>query len=348
MKKLTTLSILFISFVFVAPIQVSAATNAGAKPGSFFYFFDTASEKINLFFTFNPEKKAQKALEYADERLAEAEESANENNSSAVEKAMTGYKKEISRATEKSKGLKDEERAKALLNIVSENTAKHQEVLASVLEKVPEEARQAILNAIEVSKKGQEEAIKQIAELKSEIERLKNEVESLKKESKNPQADEVEKLKKEVEELKKKQGTNQPIPKQLAPTVQNSQEQQVLEEKPKTSIITLPSGAVVEMDTNGNIVRIVVEAQSPIYTPPQYTSPTQPSVAVPRSDLTVLQANLDSIGNNSYLSYSSKKGRQEIAIQDWMKQNVSDFSIPSYVTQFNVLVTSYGFFYLAQ
>jgi len=112
MKKLTTLSILFISLAFVAPIQVSAATSAGVKPGSFFYFFDTASEKINLFFTFSPEKKAQKALEYADERLAEAEESANENNSKAVEKAMIGYKEKISLATEKSKGLKNEERAK--------------------------------------------------------------------------------------------------------------------------------------------------------------------------------------------------------------------------------------------
>ena len=218
MKKLTTLSILLISLAFVVPAQASAATNAGVKPGSFFYFFDTASEKINLFFTFNPEKKAQKALEYADERLAEAEESANENNPKAVEKAMTGYKEEISLATEKSKGLKDEERAKELLNIVSENTAKHQEVLVSVLGKVPEEAKQAILNAIEVSKKGQEEATKQINELKNEIEQLKNEVESLKKESKDPQADEVEKLKKEVEELKKKQGINQPAPKEPAPS----------------------------------------------------------------------------------------------------------------------------------
>ena len=199
MKKLTALSILFLSLAFVAPIQVSAATSAGVKPGSFFYFFDTASEKINLFFTFNSEKKVQKALEYADERLAEARESANENNPKAVEKAMTGYKEEISLATEKSKGLKDEERAKELLNIVSENTAKHQELLAGVLEKVPEEARQAILNAIEVSKKGQAEAVKQITELKSEIEKLKKEVEELKAKN-EAQTKETEEIKKQKSE----------------------------------------------------------------------------------------------------------------------------------------------------
>lgn len=210
MKKIIISSILFISLVFVAPIQVSAATNAGVKPGSFFYFFDTAFENVGIFFTFNSEQKAKKALGYADERLAEAEESASENNPKAVEKAMTGYKEEVSFATEKSKELKDAKKAEELLNIVSENTAKHQEVLKGVLEKVPDEAKEAILKAIEVSKKSQEEAVKQIAELKNEVERLKKEVEELKKANEssnensktNNQSAELEKLKREVDELK--------------------------------------------------------------------------------------------------------------------------------------------------
>lgn len=270
MKKLTTLSILFITLAFIAPIQVSAATSAGIKPGNFFYFFDTASEKINLFFTFNPEKKAQQALEYADERLAEAGESANENNPKAVEKAMIGYKEEISLATEESKGLKDEGRAKELLNTVSENTAKHQEVLVGVLEKVPEEARQAILNAIDISKNSQAEVTKQIMELKSEIERLKKEVVELKKEPNDAQANEVEKLKKEVEELKKNQGTIQSTPKQsivipetnkVTKTV-TSPVPQVMEKK--ASIVTFPSGAIAEIDEKGNVVRWVKEAPSSV------------------------------------------------------------------------------------
>jgi len=72
--------------VFVLPTPASAAANAGVKPGSFFYFFDTTFEKVNLFFTFNPEKKAKKALEYADERLAEIE-------AVAEEKTRTGLKR---------------------------------------------------------------------------------------------------------------------------------------------------------------------------------------------------------------------------------------------------------------
>ena len=78
MKKLTILLIPFVLFAFIMPTQASAATNAGIKPGSFFYFFDTAFENVGLFLTFNPEKKAQKALKHADERLAEIEVIAEE------------------------------------------------------------------------------------------------------------------------------------------------------------------------------------------------------------------------------------------------------------------------------
>ncbi|MEK7115474.1 MAG: hypothetical protein AAB862_00805 [Patescibacteria group bacterium] len=60
MKKLTALSTLFILLIFVAPIQVSAATNAGVKPGSFFYFFDTTFENVSLFLLSAPKRKRRK------------------------------------------------------------------------------------------------------------------------------------------------------------------------------------------------------------------------------------------------------------------------------------------------
>ena len=219
MKKLTTLSILLISLTFVVPLQASAATSAGVKPGSFFYFFDTTFENVSLFFTFNPEKKAQKALAYADERLAEIETVAEEKNPDAVKTAIANYESNIALATEKSKEVKDNGQAETLLNSIADNASKNQEVLSAVLIKVPDEAKEAITQAIEASKKGQEEAIKQIAELKGEVEKLKNEVAELKKESNNPQADEVEKLKKEVEALKKQSAT-QSVPKQPTQTSQ--------------------------------------------------------------------------------------------------------------------------------
>ena len=179
-KSLATLSILFVSLAFVAPIQVSAATSAGVKPGSFFYFFDTAFENVSLFFTFDSENKAKKALGYADERSVEIEAIAEEKNPDAVKTAIINYKNNIALAIEKSKEVKNKERAETLLTSIADNTSKNQEVLAAVLIKVPEEAREAITQAIEASRKGQEEATKQIAELKGEVEKLKQEVAELK------------------------------------------------------------------------------------------------------------------------------------------------------------------------
>ena len=154
-------------------MQASAAANAGVKPGSFFYFFDTASENISLFFTFNPEQKAKKALAYADERLAEIEAIAEEKNPDAVKTALTNYESNVALATEKSKEVKDKGKAETLLTSIADNTSRNQDALSAVLNKVPEEAKAAIARAIEASKKGQEEATKQIAELKSEVEKLK-------------------------------------------------------------------------------------------------------------------------------------------------------------------------------
>ncbi|KKU18010.1 MAG: hypothetical protein UX27_C0023G0003 [Candidatus Azambacteria bacterium GW2011_GWA2_45_90] len=283
MKKLTTLSILFISLAFVAPMQASAATNAGVKPGSFFYFFDTTFENIGLFFTFSPEKKAQKALGYSDERLAEIEAVAEEKNPGAVKTAIANYESSIALATEKSKEVKDKGQAETLLNSIADNTSRNQEVLSAILIKVPEEAKAAITQAIEASKKSQEEATKQIAELKKEVSELKQELENLKGElkdkekepkvsgdKKDEQTKAIDKLKNEIESLKKKVSE----PKQQETKVEEKKEQS------KNSIVNLPSGAVVEMDTNGNIIRTIKEAPQQTYTAPAPTTQSQTSTTV--------------------------------------------------------------------
>ncbi len=180
MKFPKVVLVLILVAVFISIASASAATNAGVKPGSFLYGFDTAFEKINLFFTFGPEKKARKLLEYAGERLAEAEAVAKEENTNAVKTAVAGYESNIVLVAEESKQIKDKGKAEGLLTSIADNTSKHQEILSDVLAKVPDEAKEAITKAIEASRKGQEEATKQVAELKSEVERLKKEVVELK------------------------------------------------------------------------------------------------------------------------------------------------------------------------
>lgn len=211
----------------ISPNFIFAATEAGLKPGSFFYIFDTASEKVALFFTFNPEKKAKKALEYADERLAEIEAVA-ETNPDAVEGVLVNYESNVALATKKSKEVKGEEQEENLLNLITDNASKNQEVLSAVLIKVPEEAKAAITQAIEASKRGQEEARKQITELKQEVATLKQEVAELKEGNNKNRFDidefvnqaEIRKLKKEVNELKNRQSSSVPTQAPIIPAKQ--------------------------------------------------------------------------------------------------------------------------------
>jgi len=261
MKKLTTLSVLLISLAFVVPVQASAATSAGVKPGSFFYFFDTTFENVSLFFTFDSENKAKKALGYADERLAEIEAIAEEKNPNAVKTAIANYESNMALATEKSKDVKDKRQAESLLTIIADNTSKHQEVLTNVLGKVPEEAKEAITQAIEASRKGQEEAIRQIAELKGEVEQLKQEVADLKTKDEE-KGKIIEELSKQKPETTSKPN---PVPTSIKPT------------SPKTSDTTLaPKPATIpppnQIKTNETQV-----TQPPVQPPSNNTTNTTPA-----------------------------------------------------------------------
>src|SRR3989344_7217042 len=218
MKRFSAIALaLLLVVAFSLPVSTLAAEESGIKPGSFFYGFVTTFEKINLFFTFSPEKKAEKALKYAEKRLAEAEAVAGDENSEAVKTAISGYEKNIALAAQASKKVKDETKAENLFNLIANNTSKHQEVLADVLTKVPEEAKEAITKAIEVSRKGQEEALQKISELRGEVEKLKQEVADLK--AKDEERGKI------LEELSKQKPKNISIPDkpQISPDSETTQ-----------------------------------------------------------------------------------------------------------------------------
>ena len=77
-----------------------ALPDPGITPDNPFYFLDNWSKQISLAFTFNAENKALKALDYADERLAEIQEMINRNKIKAAEKAANGYDKYLENAEE--------------------------------------------------------------------------------------------------------------------------------------------------------------------------------------------------------------------------------------------------------
>src|SRR3989344_9424347 len=116
---------IFVLVVAVAmPVVVSAQTEAVAKPGTFFYFVDTTFEKVGLFFTFNSEKKARKALGYADKRLAEIELIDETQKPDVLKSLIANYENNIALAIEKSKEVSDKEKSESLFSSISENTSK--------------------------------------------------------------------------------------------------------------------------------------------------------------------------------------------------------------------------------
>jgi len=100
MKKPGILAIaLALAMIFTIPTGVYAVEAAetetlpdpGINPDSPFYFMDKWGKQISLAFTFNPEKKVQKALLYAEERLAEVNAMMVRNEVRATIRAADGY-----------------------------------------------------------------------------------------------------------------------------------------------------------------------------------------------------------------------------------------------------------------
>ena len=297
-----------ISLLLITPIFASAAISPGIKPSNIFYFLDTTTENIILFFTFNPENKAKKALEYADERLAEIEASVEEKNSGAIKTAITNYESNIALATEKSKEIKGKGQEENLLNLIADNASRNQEVLSAVLIKVPEEARAAIRQAIESSRKGQEEATWQIAELKSEIKQLKKEVTELKvkDETQSKTIEELNRQKLESALIPVKSPESSTLETVPSPKLVTPPSPQV-EEKKITNITTLLNGAVVEMDTNGNILRYIKEAPTLPSTPTPVPAPASTPNNTASNVLTITLGNITTTITSAHFEWDTNK-----------------------------------------
>jgi len=276
MKIRIAFSIILISIVFPAFVIGQGSVDLpkpGLTPDSPFYFFDTAFEKVNLFFTFNPERKAQKALSYANERLAEVEVVANKSKSKAVAIAMANYQEKVSLAKTESKKIKDKEKIEDLLSTIVDNTSKHQEILAELYNKVPEEAKEAIEKAIEISIKSQEEALKEIQALKKTVEELQKDIELLKQQGQSDQSKEIEILRKEIEALKSQQSSPSAKPQVIEKVVEKIVEvppptlQKSTSRLSNTEIIEKVKPAVVYIQTSdGSGSGMIIESDGYVLT----------------------------------------------------------------------------------
>lgn len=165
MKKISLVIIL----VFLCSIGVGVLAQAtelpdpGITPDSRFYFLDMMAEGIGNFFTFGDIKKAERYANLAAERLAEIQAVVEKGKPELAEKILERYEKQLNNSIERAKKAqakgKSAEKITKVLTKIGEATSKHLEVLASVYEKVPEQAKPAIERAMGVSMKGHEQAV---------------------------------------------------------------------------------------------------------------------------------------------------------------------------------------------
>lgn len=149
----------------------------GMLPDHPLYFVTSASEAVGTFFTFGDADKAERALELSERRLAEVRALAEQGKPEAAERAAERYRDQLDRAVTRAEQARaraedeeveepegeeeaEEEETDEALTRVAEATSRHQEVLAEVYQKVPEQARPGIERAMEASERGGARAAK--------------------------------------------------------------------------------------------------------------------------------------------------------------------------------------------
>jgi hypothetical protein len=125
-----------------------------AAPGDTLYWVDQTVEQLQLNLA-TPERSFSLRLEFADERLLEAEQLAEKGDTEHLAEALAQYEKLASDLTQEVKageGIENEE----LLAQLDSELSTHEERLKSLLDKVPEPAKKGITQAIQASQKNRE------------------------------------------------------------------------------------------------------------------------------------------------------------------------------------------------
>lgn len=138
-----------------AQTATSTLADPGTLPDSPFYFLKEWKEGIQLFFTFDAEKKAEQYLHLADVRLAEYEKMIEKGKEDIAARTLEKYQDRLDHALAKAEELKTKgsDVGEALKEKAKEAASKHLEVLRGNLEKVPEAAQAGIMRALDESQK---------------------------------------------------------------------------------------------------------------------------------------------------------------------------------------------------
>lgn len=140
-----------------------------ASPGDSLYSIDLAAERVRLALATSSETKAQIQTELAQERVEEALKLAQQQREQHMIQALERYEKHIEEAQKNADEAKEQGKdVDGILEKLSENHLRHQEVLGDVFEKAPEQAKEAIRNAIENNERNYQKTIDAVSGQKRE------------------------------------------------------------------------------------------------------------------------------------------------------------------------------------
>lgn len=123
-------------------------------------------KNANLNKTFDLLKKASFYIQCAEEKLYEAKAAISKGKPESVNILLKDYEKAINEAmNEINKAQNQGKDVKKAYEEVEKATQKHIEILTDLLNKVPEEAKPAIIHALEVSKHGRIQALNALSKL---------------------------------------------------------------------------------------------------------------------------------------------------------------------------------------
>ncbi len=135
-----------------ATISINHVDDCGILPNSPFYFTKDWSRTIRLLFVFNSPKKAELSLRFANEDALAIKELCQREEYILTGKQCGSFQEQLQETLKWVVKTRQEGKdTKGLMGKLREDTLDQQLILASVLEQVPEWAKEGILGAIENS-----------------------------------------------------------------------------------------------------------------------------------------------------------------------------------------------------
>ena len=165
-------SLLLVGVVFTATpvcaqeeegVSIGEVTDPGILPDSPFYFMKTWGRAVRSFFAFNNQERAELALRFANEDALAIKALCDKGECQLAERHCERFQERFQEAIRWTERAREEGKdVEGLVEKLKENQLRQQQVLASLLEKAPEQAQEGILNAMVNSSFGLQNVVERV------------------------------------------------------------------------------------------------------------------------------------------------------------------------------------------